>query len=102
MFGMELLEVLRRWGWVYLRIEWEAVRKGQGGEMDSGNSNGGGGVSWLERSEGERRLRAAEEYELETKGKKNGVIQLAREEEEVGVTPLLAMNGKNGKNGHLV
>jgi len=98
---MELLEVLRRWGWVYLRIEWEAVRKGQGGEMDS-SSSGGGGVSWLERGEGERRLRAAEEYELETKGKKNGVIQLAREEEEVGVTPLLAMNGKNGKNGHLV
>jgi len=56
----------------------------------------------LERSEGERRLRAAEEYELETKGKKNGVVQLAREEEEVGVAPLLAMNGKNGKNGHLV
>lgn len=73
-FGMELLEVLRRWGWVYLRIEWEAVRKGQGGEMDLNTTagGGGGGVSWLERGEGERRLRAAEEYELETKGKKRG------------------------------
>jgi len=103
---MELLEVLRRWGWVYLRIEWEAVRKGQGGEMDSSSTTGGGGggVSWLERGEGERRLRAAEEYELETKGKKNGVVQLAREEEEVGVTPLLLNGNGHGmlKNGHLV
>jgi len=30
-FLMEALEVFRRWMWVYLRIEWEAVRKGGGG-----------------------------------------------------------------------
>lgn len=27
-FTLEALEVIRRWVWVYLRIEWEAVRKG--------------------------------------------------------------------------
>jgi hypothetical protein len=91
-FVMELLEVLRRWGWVYLRIEWEAVRKGQGGELDG--SGGGGGVSWLERGDGERRLRLAEEYELEGKSaRKNGTIALAREEEEIGVG-LLGANGR--------
>ncbi|GAA5969947.1 hypothetical protein JCM3765_002318 [Sporobolomyces pararoseus] len=82
-FMMELLEVLRRWGWVYLRIEWEAVRKGQGGELD--------GVSWLERGDGERRLRLAEEFELEKVGRKNGTIALAREEEDLG---LLNSNGR--------
>ncbi|GAA5915343.1 Erd1p [Sporobolomyces salmoneus] len=89
-FVMELLEVLRRWGWVYLRIEWEAVRKGQGGELDGGNGaggGGGGGVSWLERGEGERRLRLQEEFEMEqSTTRKNGTIALAREEEDVGVT----------------
>ncbi|KDE05144.1 hypothetical protein MVLG_04485 [Microbotryum lychnidis-dioicae p1A1 Lamole] len=30
-FLMEALEVFRRWMWVYLRMEWEAVRKGGGG-----------------------------------------------------------------------
>ena len=84
-FVMELLEVLRRWGWVYLRIEWEAVRKGQGGELE--------GVSWLERGDGERRLRLAEEFELESGkvGRKNGTIALAREEEDLG---LLNSNGR--------
>lgn len=28
---MEGMEVVRRWMWVYLRMEWEAVRKGGGG-----------------------------------------------------------------------
>lgn len=31
---MESLEVLRRWMWVYLRMEWEAVRKGGGGREE--------------------------------------------------------------------
>ncbi|KAM0793040.1 hypothetical protein ACM66B_000529 [Microbotryomycetes sp. NB124-2] len=50
-FLMEGLEVLRRWMWVYLRIEWEAVRKGGGGLM-------------MDKDEGDHRLRAEEEYEL--------------------------------------
>lgn len=33
-FLMEALEVVRRWMWVYLRLEWEAVRKGGGGSME--------------------------------------------------------------------
>ncbi|GAA5844980.1 hypothetical protein JCM3766R1_004836 [Sporobolomyces carnicolor] len=74
-FVMELLEVLRRWGWVYLRIEWEAVRKGQGD-----------GVTWLERGDGERRLRLEEDYELESVARKNGTVALAREEEDIGTT----------------
>jgi hypothetical protein len=45
-FLIEALEVIRRWMWVYLRLEWEAVRKGGGG---------------LEARDGETRLRAAEE-----------------------------------------
>ena len=45
---MEALEVVRRWMWVYLRIEWEAVRKGGGGFM-------------MEKSDGESRIRAEEE-----------------------------------------
>jgi len=45
-FLMEALEVVRRWMWVYLRIEWEAVRKGGGG---------------LVISDSEGRLRAEEE-----------------------------------------
>lgn len=75
-FLVELLEVVRRWIWVYLRIEWEAVRKGAGSEVVAGDeaplgttagpaSNGGaGGVSWMEKGDGEARLRAQEEYEL--------------------------------------
>lgn len=27
---MEFLEVMRRWMWVFLRVEWESVRKGGG------------------------------------------------------------------------
>ncbi|KAK4058143.1 protein-ER retention protein [Microbotryomycetes sp. JL221] len=51
-FLMEGLEVLRRWMWVYLRMEWEAVRKG------------GGGYLTMDKDEGENRLRAEEEFEL--------------------------------------
>lgn len=47
-FLMEALEVVRRWMWVFLRVEWEAVRKG------------GGGLQ-LDARDGEMRLRAQEE-----------------------------------------
>ncbi|GJN91881.1 hypothetical protein Rhopal_004906-T1 [Rhodotorula paludigena] len=85
-FVVELLEVVRRWMWVYLRIEWEAVRKGAGsddlspssfaaagaaGPSAAGMGGAGGatpglanGVSWLEKGDGEARLRAHDEYEL--------------------------------------
>lgn len=48
-FLMESLEVLRRWMWVFLRIEWEAIRKGTGG----GSSSGGMGGEGRERMEEE-------------------------------------------------
>lgn len=47
-FVMEALEVVRRWMWVFLRVEWEAVRKG------------GGGLN-LDREDGENRLRMQDE-----------------------------------------
>ncbi|GAA5945190.1 Erd1p [Sporobolomyces koalae] len=96
-FVMELLEVVRRWGWVYLRIEWEAVRKGQGGELDSVVVATGAqsGVTWLERADGERRLRAAEEYELERKTRKTGTVALAAEE------GLLLGTNANGSLGRI-
>ncbi|KAK4685015.1 hypothetical protein P7C73_g5143, partial [Tremellales sp. Uapishka_1] len=28
-FMMEALELMRRWGWVFIRVEWEAVKKGE-------------------------------------------------------------------------
>ncbi|GAA5895545.1 hypothetical protein JCM5296_006793 [Sporobolomyces johnsonii] len=63
-FVIELMEVLRRWMWVYLRIEWEAVRRGAGGAGEP--AAGGGAVSWLEKDDGDARMRAHEEYELAT------------------------------------
>ena len=35
-FLMEALELIRRWVWVFFRIEWEAVRKGVGTVSDDG------------------------------------------------------------------
>lgn len=72
-FLVELMEVVRRWVWCYLRIEWEAVRKGAGSEVvshhaPSAPAGPGGGVSWLEKDEGEARLRMQEEYELALRG----------------------------------
>jgi hypothetical protein len=72
-FLVELMEVVRRWMWCYLRIEWEAVRKGAGSEVISHHASSaptgpGGGVSWLEKDEGEARLRMQEEYELALRG----------------------------------
>ncbi|BGP13035.1 protein-ER retention protein [Rhodosporidiobolus nylandii] len=61
-FVVELMEVVRRWMWVYLRVEWEAVRKGAGSEAPVAGETRG--VSWLEKDDGEARLRAQEEYEL--------------------------------------
>ncbi|BGO93144.1 RHTO0S24e00188g1_1 [Rhodotorula toruloides] len=68
-FVVELMEVVRRWMWCYLRIEWEAVRKGAGSEVVSHHApSAPGGVSWLEKDEGEARLRMQEEYELALRG----------------------------------
>lgn len=88
LFLIELMEVFRRWMWVYLRIEWEAVRKGAGSEIVHGDTSGpststlpplfssssssgglgrderGAGGAWLDKGDGEARLRAQEEYEL--------------------------------------
>jgi hypothetical protein len=33
-FLLELLEVVRRWMWVFIRVEWEAVRKGIHKDLD--------------------------------------------------------------------
>ncbi|GAA6052303.1 hypothetical protein JCM3770_007240 [Rhodotorula araucariae] len=70
-FAVELLEVVRRWMWVYLRIEWEAVRKGAGGAggANAHTADGHGpaaasSVHWLEKDDGDERLRAHDEYEL--------------------------------------
>ena len=35
-FLMETLELIRRWVWVFFRIEWEAVRRGVGTVGDDG------------------------------------------------------------------
>ncbi|GAA6040794.1 hypothetical protein JCM8097_003304 [Rhodosporidiobolus ruineniae] len=68
-FVVEVMEVVRRWMWVYLRVEWEAVRKGAGSAPTEGLGGAGvgagtQGVSWLDKDDGEARLRAQEEYEL--------------------------------------
>lgn len=41
-FMMELLELVRRWAWVFFRVEWEVVRKGftDRDEMRSGRLGG--------------------------------------------------------------
>jgi len=31
-FLLEALELIRRWMWVYLRVEWEAIKVGHGAE----------------------------------------------------------------------
>ena len=36
-FWLEMAEVLRRWVWVFLRIEWEVVRKGRAKACPTGN-----------------------------------------------------------------
>jgi len=83
-FAVEALEVVRRWMWVFLRIEWEAVRKGAGndaapaGSSSSASPLGGAagssaaGVSWLDKGDGEARLRAHDEYELALRDAKGG------------------------------
>ncbi|KAH0827433.1 EXS family-domain-containing protein [Lanmaoa asiatica] len=39
-FWLEMAEVLRRWIWVFLRIEWEVVRKGRDKTRAIGNGKG--------------------------------------------------------------
>lgn len=36
-FWLEMAEVLRRWIWVFLRIEWEVVRRGKDKASTIGN-----------------------------------------------------------------
>lgn len=69
-FVVELMEVVRRWMWVYFRIEWEAVRKGAGSEVVAGDEDralpavaavAGAGS---EKAELDARSRAQEAYEL--------------------------------------
>ncbi|GAA5911994.1 hypothetical protein JCM6882_004736 [Rhodosporidiobolus microsporus] len=104
-FVVELMEVVRRWMWVYLRVEWEAVRKGAGGASDAPVHGGGlpslggssGGVSWLEKDDGESRLRAQEEYELAARSASSGGHRY-RDAIEEGGEAELGM-GKLG-NGH--
>ncbi|OCF45854.1 hypothetical protein I317_00342 [Kwoniella heveanensis CBS 569] len=47
-FMMEALELLRRWMWVFIRVEWEAVKMGEiarfGGSAAGGVGGGGGGL----------------------------------------------------------
>lgn len=31
-FGLEMAEMMRRWVWVFLRVEWEVVRKTRKGQ----------------------------------------------------------------------
>lgn len=71
-FLMEALEVVRRWMWVYLRIEWEAVRKGGGGFM-------------MEKGEGENRLRAEEESVEMARREAGGYSDEVPPEEEIGL-----------------
>ncbi|GAA5890043.1 hypothetical protein JCM8208_002681 [Rhodotorula glutinis] len=82
-FAVEALEVVRRWMWVFLRIEWEAVRKGAGNDAApssssasplgaAGPSSSAAGVLWLDKGDGEARLRAHDEYELALRDAKGG------------------------------
>lgn len=74
-FLMEALEVVRRWMWVYLRIEWEAVRKGGGGFL-------------MDKSEGELRLRAEEESVEMSRRENGGFVDeedALGEEDQVGL-----------------
>jgi hypothetical protein len=36
-FWLEMAEVLRRWVWVFLRIEWEVVKRGRDRARAAGN-----------------------------------------------------------------
>ena len=39
-FLLEALEVVRRWMWVFIRVEWEQVRRGDDGRTDTRRSGG--------------------------------------------------------------
>jgi hypothetical protein len=41
-FALECAEVLRRWMWVFVRVEWEVVKKSQGTGIGLGGVMGGG------------------------------------------------------------
>ncbi|GAA95435.1 uncharacterized protein L969DRAFT_92571 [Mixia osmundae IAM 14324] len=60
-FLMEALEVIRRWMWCFLRIEWEAVRKGILTASHSNGSNAGIPLSTLDEDEESRPLEPAQD-----------------------------------------
>ena len=81
-FLMEALEVMRRWMWVYLRLEWEAVRKGGGGSMEV--------------REGESRLKAEDEVVApQRRGEYRDADVGEPGEEEIGLG-ILVMGEKEG------
>lgn len=78
-FMMESLEVLRRWMWTYLRLEWEAVKNG-GGEVD------------IKDTRDEKRVLVEEDMEMEQRRAEgsgtwngNGEVSGSVEKEEVGL-----------------
>jgi hypothetical protein len=56
-FMMEALELLRRWMWVFVRIEWEAVKKGELQKWSRREGARNGDVLWT--ADGEKELEGA-------------------------------------------
>ena len=46
-FMMEALELIRRWMWVFIRVEWEAVKMGEAKRVTTNGS--AGSVLWEEK-----------------------------------------------------
>ncbi len=51
-FMMEALELVRRWMWVFIRIEWEAVKKGE--LQRFGGRDSTGQILWADGADGEK------------------------------------------------
>ncbi|WRT64733.1 uncharacterized protein IL334_001667 [Kwoniella shivajii] len=51
-FMMEALELIRRWMWVFVRVEWEGVKMGEVARF-SRSGNNGGNTLWEEKPEDE-------------------------------------------------
>jgi len=93
---MEALEVVRRWMWVYLRLEWEAVRKGAGGVLETREGETRPRDSNEEDVIGRARLGASgnglmEEYKSVDKSKGD-----VGSEEEIGLG-ILVLNDREAK-----
>lgn len=52
-FAVEALEVVRRWMWVFLRVEWEAVRKGAGNDGAGTGVGPPSGLAWMDAKGGD-------------------------------------------------